>query len=652
MQKNGILDGSITILDKTTNLSIQNFAWNIIEWNEYLHNLDKYDYIFKSPWISPYTNWLWIYKNKILTQTKLFYEFYEWKIISITQTKWKSTTATLTYKLLKNAWYSVKLVWNIWNPVLDEIDIFHDIYDFVVYEVSSYMGEDLENHHSFISIFWNLFQDHLDWHLNFENYTNAKKNVLKSATHILMGLSLYNNLKNSIWNIQVSPFGPKWAYYSHIWKEFFIHDEFYILLDPQIPWSHNEDNFSAILWVADIIWIDKNILKKTINHFLGLPHRLENLWTYAGITFIDDAISTTPESTIEGIKAFDHTIGTIFLWWTDRGYNFESLVEVLHQYTIKNIVLFPESGKKIKKLLGGKIWNILETTSMQEAIQFAYKYTEKWQKCLLSTASPSYSLWKNFEAKWNEFKKEIIQYNFANFKTKKKQIQILEERILWSKLVDKKLLRDIKKLYNNNPYHNYLHVLIVACYCLELSLNDFSLLEIQSMLIASLFHDAGHTGKMELLDEFISLDHFRVVMDKYPNYILNDSICRNFIIGTVFKNRSINKNKYAQIGADIDIGSIWDGIWEFLYYSSLYALELWVTAKIFYTEIEKWYFKFLLWINKNVIITEQVRKILPNSIATIKDFYSIDDEKKMDMFEILRTQDITVDEFKEILKNS
>jgi hypothetical protein len=120
----------------------------------------------------------------------------------------------------------------------------------------------------------------------------------------------------------------------------------------------------------------------------------------------------------------------------------------------------------------------------------------------------------------------------------------------------------------------------------------------------------------------------------------------------VFKNRSINKNKYAQIGADIDIGSIWDGIWEFLYYSSLYALELWVTAKIFYTEIEKWYFKFLLWINKNVIITEQVRKILPNSIATIKDFYSIDDEKKMDMFEILRTQDITVDEFKEILKNS
>ena len=92
-------------------------------------------------------NWLLKYKDKLLTQAMIFYSLYKWKIISITQTKWKSTTATLTYEVLKNAWFKTKLVWNIWNPVLDEID-FNETYDFVVFELSSYMLEGFENHHS------------------------------------------------------------------------------------------------------------------------------------------------------------------------------------------------------------------------------------------------------------------------------------------------------------------------------------------------------------------------------------------------------------------------------------------------------------------------------------------------------------------------
>jgi UDP-N-acetylmuramoylalanine--D-glutamate ligase len=48
------------------------------------------------------------------------------------------------------------------------------------------MLEDLDNHHSYISIFLNIYKDHLDWHLNFENYFNAKKNILKNSENILV----------------------------------------------------------------------------------------------------------------------------------------------------------------------------------------------------------------------------------------------------------------------------------------------------------------------------------------------------------------------------------------------------------------------------------------------------------------------------------
>lgn len=651
LQKNGILDGSITILDKNSDLKIDNFNWNIITGDKYLKNLDKYDYIFKSPGISPYVHWLEPYKDKILTQTKLFYEFYKWKIISVTQTKWKSTTVTLTYELLKNAGYNVKLVGNIWNPVLDEINIQNDVYDFVVYELSSYMLEELENHHSYISILWNIYEDHLDWHLNFENYSNAKKTVLKNADNILVWLDLYRKIEKNLLNRNFLTFGPEWAYLSHIKNEYFIDSQKVdISIDPKIPWEHNLNNFAAILWVAHIVWIDIKIFEKTINNFYGLPHRLQHLWEFAGITFIDDAISTTPESTIEAIKTYAQKIWTVFLWGTDRGYNFEKLVKALEEYNIKNIVLFPDSGEKILWLINREDYQILQTKSMKDAIEFAYKNSQKWMICLLSTASPSYSVWKNFEQKWDEFKKEIINYNFKNFTQKKKQIKILEEKILSSKLITPELLAEIKKLYHNNPYHNYLHVLMTAHYTLKLSLKDFNILEIKSLLIASLFHDAGHNGKMEVLDEFTALDHFRKTMDKFPNFIVNDAICRNWIIGTVFKNRGINVNKFAQITADFDVWCIWEWIWEFLYYGSLYALELGVSAKKYYTDIETGYFKYLIGMNKNIIISEAARNILPNSYKTIKDFYKIDLDTKLLMFEILRTKDITLEEFKKVFK--
>ena len=68
---------------------------------------------------------------------------------------------------------------------------------------------------------------------------------------------------------------------------------------------------------------------------------------------------------------------------------------------------------------------------------------------------------------------------------------------------------------------------MTAHYSLKLSLKDFNILEIKSLLIASLFHDAGHNGKMEVLDEFTALDHFRKTMDEFPDFIVNDAICRN-----------------------------------------------------------------------------------------------------------------------------
>ena len=115
---------NITILDKN------------ISWDNYLDNLGDFDLIFKTPGVSLYNEKVYPYKDKIISNTEIFFSNYEGKVIGVTATKGKSTTSTLIYETLKNAWYKVKLVGNIWNPVLDEVDILEwEMYDYIVYEL-------------------------------------------------------------------------------------------------------------------------------------------------------------------------------------------------------------------------------------------------------------------------------------------------------------------------------------------------------------------------------------------------------------------------------------------------------------------------------------------------------------------------------------
>ncbi|MDD2487436.1 MAG: hypothetical protein PHS92_03635 [Candidatus Gracilibacteria bacterium] len=236
------------------------------------------------------------------------------------------------------------------------------------------------------------------------------------------------------------------------------------------------------------------------------------------------------------------------------------------------------------------------------------------------------------------------------FTQKKRQEKILEKKILDSGLVSKDVIEEARKQYLPNPFHNFLHALNVASYILELPGDSFTALELRSMLVAALFHDAGHTGIANPLDEFISLGLLQESIDriqKNGNFIIDYSIVRNSIMGTVFKERGKRTNRYSVILSDFDIGYIGKGIESFLYYGPLFALELKVSMDDFFVKVEKGYFKYLMSIEKNVLISPEAKKILPYSLNTIKDFYSIDLEIKKLMFETLKNEDITFDEFKE-----
>ena len=363
-------EGKIT--EKYIKKNYPNLKIGILDQNtdkKYLERQKNYDLAIKTPGIA---------KEKVkipyITATNIFFSQNKNFIIGVTGSKGKSTTASLIYEIIKTSGRKVRLIGNIGNPMLEVLFTKIDPDEIFVAELSSYMLDDIEYSPN-IALLLNLFPDHMDYHGGIEDYYKAKKNIFKFQKQ--------------------GDFAVKPPF-----------DEKIPLQKSEIPLigAHNIKNIKAAVKVARVLGISDSIIKEAIINFKPLSHRLEFVGEFKGINFYDDAISTTPESTIMAIKALKN-IGTIFLGGEDRGYDFRELEKTLRKYKIKNIVLFPESGRRVLKSKQG--FNVLETRSMEKAIRFAFKNTPKGQICLLSTASPSYSIWKNFEEKGNLFQRLI-----------------------------------------------------------------------------------------------------------------------------------------------------------------------------------------------------------------------------------------------------
>lgn len=171
----------ITILDANTSVYQDHKQYfdqysdlTVIGGATYMDDLASYECIIKTPGISLYHPKLLAYKDRITTQAQLFFDYYPGKIIAVSGTKGKSTTATLIYKTLQEAGKKVQLIGNIGNPVLEYLpENFLDEEEYVVFEVSSYMLENLHKK-NYISVLVNIYPDHLDWHQGFQNYLQAK----------------------------------------------------------------------------------------------------------------------------------------------------------------------------------------------------------------------------------------------------------------------------------------------------------------------------------------------------------------------------------------------------------------------------------------------------------------------------------------------
>ncbi|SRR6056297_89831 len=369
----------------------------------YLDSFSNYDLIIKSPGIPPHKIESRIKKDTILTSgTQLFLENCPGEVVGITATKGKSTTATLIYRILKNNRVRSHLVGNIGTPALSLLkeakkgDIF-------VYELSSHQLYQIKNS-PHIAVFLNIYPEHLNWHGAFENYFNSKANITRHQTKkdyfifnskIKKIEDLSKETKAKKIPIEEEKFGVIWQAF----KESNFPADFYFL------------NVKAATEVGKLYDIPEEKIAKEIKNFKTLEHRLEKVGIYKGITFYNDSIATNPIAVIAALSSLGDRVDTLIAGgYKRKGVKFNKLGEKVVEKNISNLILFPPTGKEIWEAVpNSKQDNInkFDVESMKEAVKISYKNTKKGKICLLSCASASFGVFKNYKERGSLFKKYV-----------------------------------------------------------------------------------------------------------------------------------------------------------------------------------------------------------------------------------------------------
>jgi UDP-N-acetylmuramoylalanine--D-glutamate ligase len=441
--------------DEIEKLEIKKLGINFIFGPDCFKELAGFDVAFRSPGIRLSSLQLSADSLQMTSQTKWFFEHCPAKIIGVTGTKGKGTTASLIYAILRATHYSLPtncyLTGNIGKIQSLEILDYLMPEDWVVYELSSFQLQDLDRS-PHIGVVLMVTQEHLDYHASQEEYVEAKSAITKFQTahdtavinadfessikigKLGKGKKLYYTRKINIPDFDGRPFGKtqggsecnRTSRQNRESEQFsldcFVTDNQIIITEPnfqfpipdlQLKGRHNLENVCAAILAARRAGASDEVIKKAIMNFKGLEHRLEFVDEKNGIKFYNDSFSTTPETAIAAIKAFTEP-EILILGGSSKHADFTDLGRTITgSKNIKAVILIGQEAGGIKSAIQnagryqGKIFE--GAKNMGEIFDQIKSISEKGNVVVLSPACASFDMFKNYEDRGEQFKLAVME---------------------------------------------------------------------------------------------------------------------------------------------------------------------------------------------------------------------------------------------------
>lgn len=332
--------------------------------------------------------------------------------IGITGTNGKSTTTSLLGHILKSVNINCDVGGNLGVPATDFKMLSEG--DAYVIEMSSYQLDLIKETKFNISVFLNITPDHLDRHGDIDGYIAAKSHIFdqQGASDIAViaiddeyTKKIYHTLvsDNKIGNVvAVSGTTELSQGISVVNNEVIINgiDRYNLGSLKYLPGSHNAQNIAASFAACLSLNISINDIISAIKTFKGLPHRMQYVREFKGVTFINDSKATNAEASANALKTFSN------IYWIAGGVAKDGGINALsgNFSNIKNAYLIGEAKDEFAKTLSDNDVCFNKYESLQEAFAEAYRDAlAAGGVVLLSPACASFDQWPNFEARGNEF---------------------------------------------------------------------------------------------------------------------------------------------------------------------------------------------------------------------------------------------------------
>ena len=366
----------------------------------------EFDKVFRTPGLSPYK--LQGIAN-VTSATREFFALCQAPIVGVTGTKGKGTTASLIHSILKADGKTAWLVGNIGTAALDVLpQIKPD--DIVVYEMSSFQLWDLTKS-PHVAVVLMIEPDHLDVHKDMEDYVNAKANIRRFQQDDDICFYYPENKYSLRVAFAEGAKGKAIRYGTPDEEGVYVKENtFFVQNDPicsteklQLPGDHNLGNACAAISAAKVFNVSNEAVAEGLAAFTGLPHRLKLVRELNGVKYYDDSIATTPGSAIAALRSFNDK-KVIILGGSEKGSTYESIVDECKQHDAK-VVAIGTTGSAIAELCQESNVEVVELgkAPMAEIVSVATELAEDGGVVILSPASASFDMFKNYADRGDQF---------------------------------------------------------------------------------------------------------------------------------------------------------------------------------------------------------------------------------------------------------
>ncbi|RTK94559.1 UDP-N-acetylmuramoyl-L-alanine--D-glutamate ligase [Candidatus Saccharibacteria bacterium] len=418
-------DNEVTVCDSNENLELPDNVDRQLG-KDYLKDLDRFHWIIRGPIIHPddivAANGKQILK-KITTTTEEFIRVCPAPIIGVTGTKGKGTTSSLITKILETAGKKVHLGGNIGIAPLEMLKWKIKPSDWVVLELANFQLIDLGLSPK-IAVCLMVVPEHLDWHRDMAEYVGAKQNLFRHQSS--KDLAIFNRLSDFSGEVvEVSP-ALKLSYEVPavgqnpaekngayvLGEDIYMDDEKVCSIsEVNLLGRHNLENVcAAIAATWDLIDNDASVVQRALKDFVGLPHRLERVRSFRDVTFYNDSFAATPEAAVAAMHAIPGD-KVMILGGFDRGLDMSVFAKgIQDEPTVKKALLVGQTAPRIADELtkaGFTNFVQLEAKDMQTIVAAGLAATKAGQAVVLSPGCPSFDMFKNFEDRGLQFKKEV-----------------------------------------------------------------------------------------------------------------------------------------------------------------------------------------------------------------------------------------------------